>query len=105
MFEQLKSIRTTFVQDPDWNDLVYFAKIIPRVCHNVNRICFVFGGQLEHPILELTPTYLTPIVMATIRQADHLAHQVLSQVKLCELNVTRTVNGQLYHSVPVFGFC
>jgi len=73
------AVAISCAQDPDWNDLVYFAKIIPRVCHNVNRICFVFGGQLEHPILELTPTYLTPIVMATIRQADHLAHQVLSQ--------------------------
>jgi len=73
------AVAISCAQDPDWNDLVYFAKIVPRVCHNVNRICFVFGGQLEHPILELTPTYLTPIVMATIRQADHLAHQVLSQ--------------------------
>ena len=58
---------------------MYFAKILPRVCHNINRVCFVFGGPLEHPVLELTPTFLTPIVMATVRQADHLAHQVLSQ--------------------------
>ena len=65
--------------EPDWDDLVYFAKIVPRVCHNINRVCFVFGGPLEHPVMELTPTYLTPIVMATVRQADHLAHQVLSQ--------------------------
>ena len=66
-------------QEPAWEDLQFFAKIIPRVCHSINRICYVFGGPLEHPILELTPTYLTPIVMATVRQADHLAHQVLAQ--------------------------
>ena len=68
-------------QEPDWEDLVYFARIIPRVCHNINRICFVFGGPLEHPVLDLTPTYLGPIVMATVRQADHLAHQVLAQAE------------------------
>ena len=66
-------------QEPDWEDLVYFAKIIPRVCHNINRICYVFGGPVEHPVQELTPTYLTPVVVATVRQADHLAHQVLAQ--------------------------
>eukprot|EP00092_Neocalanus_flemingeri_P002382 GFUD01002548.1.p1 GENE.GFUD01002548.1~~GFUD01002548.1.p1 ORF type:complete len:674 (-),score=193.71 GFUD01002548.1:377-2398(-) len=66
------------VSDPDWEDLLYFAKIIPRVCHNVNRICYIFGGPVEHPVMEVTPTFLTPIVLATIRQADHLAHQVLA---------------------------
>jgi len=66
------------VSDPDWEDLLYFAKIIPRVCHNINRICYIFGGPVEHPVMEVTPTYLTPIVLATIRQADHLAHQVLA---------------------------
>jgi len=66
------------VSDPDWEDLLYFAKIIPRVCHNINRICYIFGGPVEHPVMEVTPTYLTPIVLATIRQADHLANQVLA---------------------------
>jgi len=66
------------VSDPDWEDLVYFAKLIPRVCHNINRICYIFGGPVEHPVMEVTPTYLTPLVLATIRQADHLATQVLT---------------------------
>ena len=25
------------VSDPDWEDLAYFARLIPRVCHNINR--------------------------------------------------------------------
>jgi len=66
------------VSDPDWEDLAYFARLIPRVCHNINRICYIFGGPVEHPVMEVTPTFLTPLVLATIRQADHLAHQVLS---------------------------
>ena len=83
------------------------------------RICYIFGGPVEHPVMEVrtttchlspgpspdssdsftwfphlipspgsltwflhltpaqvTPTFLTPIVLATVRQADHLAHQV-----------------------------
>jgi GMP synthase (glutamine-hydrolysing) len=64
------------VSDPDWEDLLHFARLIPRVCHNINRICYIFGGPVEHPVMEVTPTFLTPLVLATIRQADHLAHQV-----------------------------
>ena len=26
------------VSDPDWEDLAYFARLIPRVCHNINRL-------------------------------------------------------------------
>jgi len=65
-------------KDPVWEDLLYFAKLIPRVCHNVNRICYIFGGPVEHPVDSVTTTFLTPLVLSTLRQADHLAHQVLS---------------------------
>jgi len=64
-------------EDPCWEDLAYFTKLVPRVCHNINRVCYVFGGPVEHPVTEVTPTYLTPQVLATVRQADYLAQQVL----------------------------
>ena len=32
-----KSYKTKQVSDPDWEDLAYFARLIPRVCHNINR--------------------------------------------------------------------
>jgi len=62
----------------EWNDLLYFAKLIPRVCHNINRVTFAFGGPIEHPVSDVTPTMLTPIVISTLRQADHLANKVLN---------------------------
>ena len=37
-------------QSIEWNVLLYFAKIIPRICHNVNRVVFVFGDAVEYPI-------------------------------------------------------
>jgi len=74
--------------DPCWESLAYFTKLVPRVCHNINRVCYIFGGPVEHPVTEVTPTYLTPLVLATVRQADWLAHQVLS-TSGCTSSVTQ----------------
>ena len=54
----------------------YFFRLIPRVCHNINRVTYIFGGVVEHPVTDVTPTMLTPFVISTLRQADHLANQV-----------------------------
>ena len=62
----------------EWNDLMYFAKLIPRVCHNINRVTYIFGPAVEHPVSDVTPTMLTPNTIATLRQADNLANQVLN---------------------------
>ncbi|XP_063987123.1 GMP synthase [glutamine-hydrolyzing] [Diachasmimorpha longicaudata] len=62
----------------NWDDLVFLAKLIPRVCHNVNRVCYIFGPMVHHPVTDITPTHLTSSVISTLRQADHLANQVLA---------------------------
>merc|ERR1712018_387410 len=54
------------------------GKLIPRVCHNINRVTYVFGGIVEHPVTDVTPTLLTPNTIATLRQVDYLANQVLN---------------------------
>lgn len=41
------------------------------------RVVWVFGNMVQGPIEEVTPTHLTMGVLATLRQADHLAHTVL----------------------------
>lgn len=63
-------------KDPDWDDMMFLARLIPRVCHNINRVCYIFGGLVKESIPDLTPTYLTSNVLSTLRQADHLATQV-----------------------------
>lgn len=65
-------------EDVEWEDMSFLARLIPRVCHNVNRVCYIFGPQLHHPVTDITPTHLTSNVIATLRQADHLANQVLA---------------------------
>ncbi|XP_015927873.1 GMP synthase [glutamine-hydrolyzing] isoform X1 [Parasteatoda tepidariorum] len=61
----------------DWEDMMTLAKIIPRVCHSVNRVCFIFGPAVTYPVQDITPTFLTPTVLSTLRQVDHVAHNIL----------------------------
>ncbi len=64
-------------EEVDWEAATFLARIIPKVCHNVNRVTYVFGGLIVHPVSEITPTCLTPFVLALAREADHVAHRVL----------------------------
>ncbi|CAB4055823.1 guaA [Lepeophtheirus salmonis] len=64
-------------KSPDWHDLMYFARIIPRVCHNINRVVYIFGSIVENPVIDITPTLLAPLVISTLRQADFVANQCL----------------------------
>lgn len=63
----------------DWVEMSRLAKLIPKVCHNVNRVCYVFGAPIEYQVIDVTPTFLTPQVLATLRQADYQAHKVLNE--------------------------
>eukprot|EP00088_Acartia_fossae_P041500 TRINITY_DN4341_c0_g1_i7.p1 TRINITY_DN4341_c0_g1~~TRINITY_DN4341_c0_g1_i7.p1 ORF type:complete len:667 (-),score=137.16 TRINITY_DN4341_c0_g1_i7:322-2322(-) len=69
-------------QDPNWEHLKFFARIIPQVCHSVNRIVFIFGPLVQFPVHEITNTQLCPMVVSTVRQADYLANQVLASAGL-----------------------
>lgn len=63
-------------EDPDWNDLLFLAKLIPRILHNINRICYIFGGPVQYPIADITETRISQNTLAQLRQADHLANTV-----------------------------
>ena len=41
---------------------------------------------MEHPVTDVTPTMLTPFVISTLRQADHLANQVNDNKKFVKLH-------------------
>jgi GMP synthase (glutamine-hydrolysing) len=63
-------------KEPDWDDLMFLACLIPRICRNINRVSYIFGGLVKEPILDLTITYLTSNVLATLRQCDDVATTV-----------------------------
>ncbi|CAK8685117.1 GMP synthase [glutamine-hydrolyzing]-like [Clavelina lepadiformis] len=64
---------------PDWEVLFFLAKTIPRICHNVNRIAYIFGSAVNDQVQDITPTVLSFNVIATIRQCDFIANQILAK--------------------------
>lgn len=56
----------------------FLAKLIPRICHNVNRVCYISGGLVKDQVQDVTPTFLTSHVLSTLRQVDYIANQVLA---------------------------
>ena len=53
--------------------LARLAKLIPRICHNINRVCYIFGESVKCPVQNITHTTLTPNVIDQLREADHIA--------------------------------
>lgn len=63
-------------QEPNWQDLLFLAKIIPRILHNVNRVCYVFGEPVQYLVTDITHTTLNTVVLSQLRQADAIANEV-----------------------------
>ncbi|KAJ8274199.1 hypothetical protein COCON_G00088240 [Conger conger] len=66
-------------EGPRWESLLFLARLIPRMCHSVNRVVYVFGPQVKEPPADITPTFLTTGVLSTLRQADFVANSVLRE--------------------------
>ena len=64
--------------EPNWDDMLFLAKLIPRILHNVNRICYVFGEPVQYQITDITHTTLNNYVIKQLRQADAIANEVSS---------------------------
>jgi len=67
---------------PNWEDLLLLAKIIPRVCHSINRVVYVFGEPVLYPIEDVTPSWLTSGVLSTLRQVDYVATRTLAEADM-----------------------
>ncbi|KAM5293349.1 GMP synthase [glutamine-hydrolyzing] [Ctenodactylus gundi] len=65
--------------EPDWQSLMFLARLIPRMCHNINRVVYIFGPPVKEPPTDVTPTFLTTGVLSTLRQADFEAHNILRE--------------------------
>ncbi|KAK4010401.1 GMP synthase [glutamine-hydrolyzing] [Daphnia magna] len=68
---------SSYQTQPNWNDLATYARLIPRACHNVNRVCYIFGKAVRESVTDVTPTYLTNNILAIFREADYLANKIL----------------------------
>ncbi|PAA58067.1 hypothetical protein BOX15_Mlig002927g2 [Macrostomum lignano] len=65
--------------EPNWPDLFYIARLLPRVCHSVNRVVYAFGPAIQYPVTDVTQTLLSPPVLDQLRIADDKAHSVLRE--------------------------
>jgi len=63
-------------QEPNWQNLLFLAKIIPRILHNVNRVCYIFGDPVQYLVTDITLTTLGSAVLMQLRQADAIANDV-----------------------------
>ena len=63
------------------------AHIVHHLCYpwgGAHRVAWVFGASVPGPIEEVTPTFLNPCVLATLREVDDIAYKVL--LKYSELS-------------------
>lgn len=61
---------------PNWQDMMFLAQLIPRILHNVNRVCFIFGPPVVFQITDVTHTFLSKYTVGQVRQADHIVNSV-----------------------------
>jgi GMP synthase (glutamine-hydrolysing) len=61
----------------DWTEVMNIAKLITRVCHEVNRVVYVWGEPITGSVKTITPTCLTPDVLDQLRQADAVVNELL----------------------------
>uniref|UniRef100_A0A672NHR3 Glutamine amidotransferase n=1 Tax=Sinocyclocheilus grahami TaxID=75366 RepID=A0A672NHR3_SINGR len=66
-------------EGPHWDSLMFLARLIPRICHSINRVVYIFGSHVKEPPTDITPTFLTTGVLSTLRQADFVAHSILRE--------------------------
>mmetsp|Transcript_30058 Transcript_30058/g.85895 ORF Transcript_30058/g.85895 Transcript_30058/m.85895 type:complete len:691 (-) Transcript_30058:33-2105(-) len=68
--------------EPDWALLLEFARLIPKVCHCVNRVCFAFGGPAPGPYKSITPTLPCRAALDQLRAADDVVNRALIRADL-----------------------
>jgi len=99
--------------EADWDELFFLAKLIPKICHNINRIVYVFGNKVAGPVTNITPTRLTSEVVNLLQEADDAANAILikyglirtlSQVPIVLFPVTFGDVGEVSHSVAIRTF-
>ncbi|KAF0769512.1 GMP synthase [Aphis craccivora] len=75
--------------EPIWEDLSYLARIIPRVCHNVNRVCYIAGPPVVYQVLDITHTYLNVQVIDLLKEADHVINKILTECPISMRKVSQ----------------
>jgi len=65
--------------------MLFLAQLIPRILHNVNRVCYIFGGVVQYQLTDITYTHLSSYSLSQLRQADYIANEVVNIYSLSKL--------------------
>ncbi|KAK5584408.1 hypothetical protein RB653_006019 [Dictyostelium firmibasis] len=88
-----------------WSYIFNLARTIPKICHNINRVVFIFSqnGQDKNinvsnksPIKHITPTRLTPDVIKQLQHADSIVSE-----KLYKYNLIKSLSQVPVVSLPI----
>ena len=60
--------------------MIFLAKLIPRILHNINRVCFIFGQPVVYQITDVTHTFISKYTIGQVRQADHIVNSVSAAI-------------------------
>uniref|UniRef100_A0A1I8A6S6 GMP synthase (glutamine-hydrolyzing) n=1 Tax=Steinernema glaseri TaxID=37863 RepID=A0A1I8A6S6_9BILA len=60
-----------------WAFLTFYAKIIPKVLHNINRVVYVFGDKIEHRLTDVTATTISKGSVSKLQHADKVVNDTL----------------------------
>ncbi|KAK0419942.1 hypothetical protein QR680_014420 [Steinernema hermaphroditum] len=60
-----------------WAFLTFYAKIIPKVLHNINRVVYLFGDKVEHRLTDVTPTKISKTSVSKLQHADKVVNDAL----------------------------
>jgi len=59
---------------------IYYCSETSMLLHYVVfRVVYIFGGRVKDPVNDLTPTFLTDRILATLRSADSVANKILQE--------------------------
>jgi len=60
---------------------------------SVDRVVFVFGGRVKDPVNDVTPTFLTDRILATLRSADSIVNKILHESGNKTISLTFVIPG------------
>ncbi|KAN0009449.1 hypothetical protein ACTFIU_006744 [Dictyostelium citrinum] len=116
----LYSSENSAIHQIPWAYIFNLARTIPKICHNINRVVFIFSQNgrdngisisNEQPIKHITPTRLTPDVIKQLQHADSIVSEQLykynlikslSQVPVVSLPIDFGVTGNRSIAIRTF---
>eukprot|EP01113_Clastostelium_recurvatum_P029196 TRINITY_DN3523_c0_g1_i8.p1 TRINITY_DN3523_c0_g1~~TRINITY_DN3523_c0_g1_i8.p1 ORF type:complete len:717 (+),score=137.64 TRINITY_DN3523_c0_g1_i8:174-2153(+) len=66
----------------EWISLFVLSNVIPKLCHNINRVVYLFGPRVDGPVETITPTLLSPEAVHQLQDADEIVNDVLLKYDL-----------------------